>query len=355
MADNSPLVSIIIPAFNTAQYIHRAIGSSIRQTHKNVEILIVDDGSTDDTLRVANYFAGTDKRIRVFTQKNGGVSVARNHAMREAKGEYFTFLDSDDWLEDDAVEIMLNAQNENPSCMVCANQFWNVQVTDGKLSRYFGTWNNTPSGVYDMKEIAETFCFLRIPNVFRSPCVKLFRSSTGAKFPEGLKYAEDAVFVTDYLMRTGGKAFYISRPLLNVLAREGSAVRRKYNSEIFDSLNASGKIIIDLMKDDETRKLMSMSRVYYAYFCFMSAVAEEAGDDEINRIKSAMNPAAWDVIECDKYPFETRLQFFLAAFAPVSVYKEASSLLESRKTKNDDDSKPEIIQGWQDFPKAPGI
>lgn len=81
MADNSPLVSIIIPAYNTAPYIHRAIGSSIRQTYKNIEILIVDDGSTDDTLKVAEYFAGTDSRIRVFTQKNGGVSTARNHAI----------------------------------------------------------------------------------------------------------------------------------------------------------------------------------------------------------------------------------------------------------------------------------
>lgn len=178
-----------------------------------------------------------------------------------------------------------------------------------------------------MKEIAETFCFLRVPNVFRSPYAKLFRSSLGAKFPVGIKYAEDATYVADYLARSGGKAYYISKPILDALAREGSAVRRKFNFEIFDSLNKAGKMIVDFMKDDETKKLMSMSRVYYIYMCFAEAVKLGLEDSEIETIKSAMNPAAWDVIECDKYPFETRLQVFLAAFTPVSVYKAAESFL----------------------------
>ena len=124
---NTVLVSIIIPAYNTAQYIHRAIASSLRQTHADIEAIVIDDGSKADTLTVARSFAEKDSRVRVYHQENAGVSAARNFGIREAKGEYLMILDSDDWLEDCAVEMMLDAQARNPGKLVAVN-YWVVQL-----------------------------------------------------------------------------------------------------------------------------------------------------------------------------------------------------------------------------------
>ena len=120
---NNALVTIIIPAYNTEQYIHRAIESSIRQTYKNIEIIIVDDGSTDGTLSVAQNYETQDSRVKVLHQENEGVSSARNHGIREAGGEYIMFLDSDDWFEDYAVEILLEAQLKYPDILIAADNY----------------------------------------------------------------------------------------------------------------------------------------------------------------------------------------------------------------------------------------
>lgn len=120
---NNVLVSIIIPAYNTGEYIHRAIESSLRQTHNNVEIIVVDDGSEDDTLEVARSYAERDSRVRVFHKENGGVSSARNRGICESHGEYITFLDSDDWFEDSAVEYLLDAQMNHPNKFIAAGLY----------------------------------------------------------------------------------------------------------------------------------------------------------------------------------------------------------------------------------------
>ena len=86
--NNNALISIIIPAYNTQEYIHRAIESSLRQSYKNIEIIIINDGSTDETLRTAQTYADKDNRIKIFHQENKGVSSARNHGIREARGKY---------------------------------------------------------------------------------------------------------------------------------------------------------------------------------------------------------------------------------------------------------------------------
>ena len=121
LSSNTALVSIIIPAYNTGEYIYRAIESSMRQTYMNIEIIIIDDGSTDNTLEVAKSYEAKDERIKVFHQGNAGVSAAKNYGIREAKGEYIIFLDSDDWFEDNAVEVLLDYSNKYPDHLILGN------------------------------------------------------------------------------------------------------------------------------------------------------------------------------------------------------------------------------------------
>jgi len=103
-----PLVSVIVPCFNGAQYLEQAVKSVLAQTFTNLECIIVDDGSTDNTRQVSESLVHKDSRVKYFYRDNGGVASARNFAIRRAKGEWIQFLDADDWLHKDKIDFQLS-------------------------------------------------------------------------------------------------------------------------------------------------------------------------------------------------------------------------------------------------------
>lgn len=106
---NLPLITVIVPAYNVARYLPRCVRSIQAQTYRNLEILLVNDGSTDETGALCDELAGEDSRIRVFHKENGGTSRARNLALSMARGEYVGFVDSDDYISPDMYERLLDA------------------------------------------------------------------------------------------------------------------------------------------------------------------------------------------------------------------------------------------------------
>lgn len=101
------LISVIIPAYNVAPYIRKSVQSVINQTYKNLQIILIEDGATDDTGKICDELASEDPRIVVIHQKNAGLSAARNAGLEIAKGEWIAFLDSDDWIEPDMYALLL--------------------------------------------------------------------------------------------------------------------------------------------------------------------------------------------------------------------------------------------------------
>lgn len=114
-------VSIIIPVYNSEENIRRCIDSCIKQTYKNLEIVCINDGSTDNSLKIIKEYKKKDSRINIINQKNMGVSVARNNGIKSCDGEYITFLDSDDYLNIDSIEIMVNLLNEKNVDLIRTN------------------------------------------------------------------------------------------------------------------------------------------------------------------------------------------------------------------------------------------
>ena len=114
MSSAIPLVSIIIPAFNAGRTLRETLESAARQSWEHLEIIIVDDGSTDQTARIARAFCAVDKRAKLISQPNGGVSVARNRAIEEARGEWIAPLDADDLWHHQKIERQLIAGRANP-------------------------------------------------------------------------------------------------------------------------------------------------------------------------------------------------------------------------------------------------
>lgn len=106
---NYPKVSIIVPVYNVEKYLSKCLNSLINQTLREIEILCVDDGSTDNSAKILENFVQKDCRVKVFSQKNSGQSVARNVAIEHASGEYLGFVDSDDWVDLDYFEKLYSA------------------------------------------------------------------------------------------------------------------------------------------------------------------------------------------------------------------------------------------------------
>ena len=112
---NRPLITIIVPVYNIENYLHQCIDSLLAQTYSNLEIILVDDGSKDNSGKICDDYAFVDSRIRVIHKSNGGLSDARNIGLSLAMGEYIGFVDSDDWIDPDMYELLLNSAIETGS------------------------------------------------------------------------------------------------------------------------------------------------------------------------------------------------------------------------------------------------
>ena len=127
-----PNVSIIVPVYNAENTIQRCVDSILDQQYTDFELLLVDDGSQDGSGAICDAYAAQDARVRVFHQKNAGVSAARNHALDHAQGVYLQFLDSDDWITPDATRSLVRAA-ENHRCDLVIADFY--RVVGERLSR----------------------------------------------------------------------------------------------------------------------------------------------------------------------------------------------------------------------------
>jgi len=208
-----PLVSVIIPAYNSARYISRAISSAIAQTYKDIEILVVDDGSTDRTADIVRSFG--DPRIKYFYQENRGQGAARNNGIRISKGEYVTFLDSDDFYLPEKIDKQVNFLETNPEHQaVYCNALHFYSERSNKLFKLKGT---CPSGdiFRDLLQagIINLNTFMAHRHIFKA----------GLMFREGRhgRYAEEWDLYLR-IARAGFKFGYLDEDLVIVEVREGS-------------------------------------------------------------------------------------------------------------------------------------
>lgn len=124
-------VSVVMPVYNAAEFLARAISSVTGQSHRNLELILVDDGSADDSLNICRQFAAVDSRLNVLSQANAGPAAARNTGVRSAAGDFVFFLDADDYLETETFDVLLHAYVDNPVDLVMAN--FSKLENDGRI------------------------------------------------------------------------------------------------------------------------------------------------------------------------------------------------------------------------------
>jgi glycosyltransferase involved in cell wall biosynthesis len=132
---NQPLVTVIIPTYNRAPFLSKAIDSVLNQSYKTFELIVVDDGSTDETKSILDDYVKKDNRIRVFSQINQGQSVARNKALDEAKGDFICFLDSDNFWPKNKLKTQTNFLNENENVDVVYGDIITIDEDGSEVSR----------------------------------------------------------------------------------------------------------------------------------------------------------------------------------------------------------------------------
>lgn len=179
------LISVVVPVYNVEHYLKKCVDSICHQTYRNLEIILVDDGSTDRSGSLCDEFATSDSRIRVIHKSNGGLSDARNAGMELASGEWWMFVDSDDYIAPDTAETLLLAAVEN-HCEIAVCNMMRI-YEDGKQEPFYCPV--TEPTIWAGEQRFET---LRQPSV----CNKLFRADLfkGIRFPKGKFYEDTFVY-----------------------------------------------------------------------------------------------------------------------------------------------------------------
>lgn len=248
-------VTVVIPIYNVERFLKEAIESAINQTYKNLEIILVDDGSTDNSGGICDEYLKMDDRIKVIHKQNGGLSTARNAALEIYTGKYIMFLDSDDFLEPDAVEKMYNKIEEKNADYVIGNYInateegekWEKPVFD--LERY----KEFKLSITDYKN---SFYIMN-----SSVCNKIFRKEfldcLGVKFVEGLP-AEDAIFTT-YCFMHSKDVYYTQAIVFNYRQRKGGSISSHCSTRYFEGINKAYRMIYENFRD-------SNNLGYYRYF-----------------------------------------------------------------------------------------
>lgn len=224
------LISLIVPVYNVADYISSSIESIMKQSYRNFELLLIDDGSTDASGLICDQFAQQDLRIKVVHKSNEGVSSARNTGLENAKGNWIAFMDADDLLPEDALQNMLTEAHRNRvDIVISAMQF----IGNGQ--------NNIIQNDYSVRKQpkSEAFIFESLKAFQMSCCGKLYRSDklVGKKFNNEIPNYEDYLFLWDIVSESPSYVL-IDKVGYIVRYRIGSASRTRSIQSLYNRIHS---------------------------------------------------------------------------------------------------------------------
>lgn len=320
-----PKLSVIVPVYMVERFLPRCIESIIRQSYRDIEIILIDDGSLDNCPHICDKYAALDDRVLVIHQKNSGVSVARNRGLEIAKGEFITFVDSDDFLDLHTYEYMVPEMENGADIVVCGYDYVDEE---GNITR---PYQCKETEYLNQREIMKKV-FDMPPSIRLGVCNKIFKKILlhtgrmeqektplrGIQFTEGLKGAEDGEFLIKYLDRCE-KAVFVHKPLYKNCERVGSATRGGLKSDaVLPALK-----IYKFMSETILRRYPEQYKHCQAYFmdicllnCTMHGLSENDDPEAVKLLKMIRGlvrkefpSATWN----DEICWKTRIFYLLFA------------------------------------------
>lgn len=257
------LISIIVPIYNVEKYLNKCIESIVNQTYENIEIILIDDGSNDNSGIICDEYAKKDNRIIVVHKENGGVSSARNKGLKIAKGEWISFVDADDWIEQTFCQTLLNKViQEQADIALCGYN----RITDNRIEKINA--NNQEvflnSNEYLVKSLNPQtgfgFCHMKL---IKKEVLK------SISFNERIEVGEDALFniqLSTYIK----KAVFLKQPLYNYRINNQSVVKR-YDENYANKYLKSMKIIEEYIwqeYNEENEENIEIKQNYYNFVAY---------------------------------------------------------------------------------------
>lgn len=271
------MITIIIPVYNSEDYLTVCLESVIRQTYKDFECIIVDDGSKDNSLSIAKDYENRDVRFRVYHKENGGVSSARNYGIERAKGDYIYFVDSDDELYEDALSVLVFHISED------------VDLVFGGYTRYdnsgrmidpvkkVNSFVATPKEAMDLIAYPKRYYF-----ALGMPWLNLFKKSlimrNNLRYNEQYSIYEDLLFLVSYICVCRGNVAFTTQPIYKYFCQQsGSIMNTRYKEFKVNTLNTlDGRIaVLDAARRfGKSRKMIYQAQlaVFYTYHDLVSYV-----------------------------------------------------------------------------------
>lgn len=225
-------VSVIIPVYNSEQYLRRCLDSVLNQSVQDYEIILIDDGSTDGSLDICNEYAERNRNIKVIHKLNGGVSSACNLGIDNSHGKYLMFCDSDDYVEPDWIETMYQYAEKNPGVSV----FSAFYKEDGKTKQEFRL-----KEAITEKKISQSEYYYIYRNGFSAYCRNriYLRDKVAGKirFDENISVGEDVIFNIEY-QKTCDGFLYVDKPLYHWVDNGNDSLSRAYHAKYYDDIKA---------------------------------------------------------------------------------------------------------------------
>jgi len=231
-----PKVSIVIPVYGVEEYIDKCLKSLVNQTLQDIEIIVVNDGSKDNSQDIIDEYVKRDKRIKSIIKENGGQASARNMGIKLATGDYLGFVDSDDWIESNMYELLYNEAVSNDYDVVFCN--YHIETN--------GIREEADTIVFNPEKAVESYIFSQ-----PAPWNKIFKRhlwvNNKLKFAEGMIYEDYAIIPVFPLY--ANKFSYVDKCLYNYLVRDGSTMNQaKFNPKFKDIVRASKVLFENLSK-----------------------------------------------------------------------------------------------------------
>lgn len=228
------MISVIVPVYNVEKYLERCVKSIAAQTYKDLEILLIDDGSTDKSGKMCDDFQQTDSRIKAFHKQNGGLSDARNYGIEHSAGEFISFVDSDDYIDEKMLETLHRLITENDADLaVCSamDVFEGKEVTQVKEIKEF-----------NLNKV-ESYKYMLRGDGIPSACNKLYKRQTvgDVRFPVGKLY-EDGFF-TPQILKKVEKTAVTSKPMYYYFRRADSITTKPFRKGDLDVIEAYDKCV----------------------------------------------------------------------------------------------------------------
>ena len=235
-----PTVSVIVPVYKAEKYLSKCIDSILSQTYKEFELILIDDGSPDGCGKICDGYAEQDRRIKVIHKQNGGVSSARNAGIKESKGKYICFVDSDDYIESDYLELLVRTKEENPDFSNIWCGFCTVRDYKRSITGTFIASNSEQFSEYSVNNIMTLHEKWLDPMPWNKIFVRSIIVENKIKFPEDLTLGEDLIFNFEYLDCTNKKIKVINKPLYDYIMNGKDSLDNKYYDDllfIYERLN----------------------------------------------------------------------------------------------------------------------